>query len=287
MHVSGLGPPLVTPFDASGAVDHDRLRELVAWVETRGVDFLVPCGSTSEAALLTSRERTQVVETVVDAASVPVVAGTGHPGLRETLDSTQAAADAGADAALVVTPFYYDHDQQTLAAYYREVADSAPLPVYLYAVPGYTGVDLDPDTVGDLSAHPNIVGLKDSSGSLGALARHHRRTEDGFSLLAGSADLLASGLALGAAGGILAVANLRPAVAAEVVGVRDREPDRARRLTADLGERHVAVFEHGIPGLKWAMRERGAPAGYPRSPHQRLDNETREQLRTALAGLGG
>jgi len=286
MHVSGLGPPLVTPFDASGDVDHDRLRELVAWVETRGVDFLVPCGSTSEAALLTSRERTRVVETVVDAASVPVVAGTGHPGLRETLASTRAAADAGADAALVVTPFYYDHDQQTLAAYYREVADSAPLPVYLYAVPGYTGVDLDPDTVGALSEHPNVVGLKDSSGSLGALTRHNRRTDEEFSLLAGSVDLLASGLALGAAGGILAVANLRPTVAAEVVAVHDRDPDRARRLTADIGERHAAVFEHGVSGLKWAMRERGAPAGYPRSPHRQLDDGTRTALRATLDDLG-
>jgi 4-hydroxy-tetrahydrodipicolinate synthase len=285
MHVSGIGPPLVTPFDEDGDVDHDRLCELVAWVEARGVDFLVPCGSTSEAELLTTSERAAVVETVVDAASVPVVAGTGHPGLRETLESTRAAREAGANAALVVTPFYYEHDGDRLAAYYREVADRSPLPVYLYSVPTYTGVELAPETVGSLATDPGIVGLKDSSGSLGALARHRRRTDGEFTLLAGSADLLASGLELGTDGGILAVANLRPETAAEVVAVQDEDPERARGLTADLGEFHRAVFEHGVPGLKWAMRERGAPAGYPRSPHRPLDADARGSLRETLDRL--
>jgi len=286
MNVSGVGPPLVTPFDRTGDVDHDRLRELVAWVEARGVDFLVPCGSTSEAELLTADERAGVVETVVDAASVPVIAGTGHPGLRETLESTQRARDAGADAALVVTPFYYEHDQQQLAAYYRKLADAAPLPVYLYSVPTYTGTALEPDTVGAIATEPGIVGLKDSSGALGVLARHRRRTDGSFTLLAGSAALLASGLAHGADGGVLAVANLHPELAAEVVERQRHNPERARNLTTDLGAYHAAVFEHGVPGLKWAMRERGAPAGYPRSPHRPLDGATQDSLGSSLAAVG-
>jgi dihydrodipicolinate synthase/N-acetylneuraminate lyase len=285
MQVSGVGPPLVTPFDRDGEVNHDRLRELVTWVEARGVDFLVPCGSTSEAELLTGAERAAVVETVVDAASVPVVAGTGHPGLRETLESTRAAEEAGADAALVVTPFYYDHDQAELVAYYRELVGESPLPVYLYSVPTYTGVELHPNTVGTLATESGIVGLKDSSGSLGALARHERRTGEGFTLLAGSADLLASGLAHGADGGILAVANLRPELAATVFESQQADPQRARELTALLGECHVAVFEHGVAGLKWAMRERGAPAGFPRTPNRPLDSEIRESLRETLDAL--
>ena len=285
MHVSGVGPPLVTPFDEDGDIDHGRLRELVSWVEARGVDFLVPCGSTSEAELLTATERAAVVETVVDAASVPVVAGTGHPGLRETLESTRAAAAAGADAALVVTPFYYDHDQDALTAYYRELAGESPLPVYLYSVPTYTGVELHPETVGTLAAESGIVGLKDSSGSLGALTRHERRTGEGFTLLAGSADLLASGLAHGADGGILAVANLRPELAVAVIESQHEDPGRARELTARLGESHAAVFEHGVAGLKWAMRERGAPAGFPRSPNRPLNTGARESLREILDAL--
>jgi len=286
MHVSGVGPALVTPFDTEGAVDHDRLRRLVEWVENRGVDFLVPCGSTGEAELLTGDEQAAVIETVAEAASVPVLAGAGHPGLRETLQSARAASEAGADAALVVTPFYYSHDQEQLAAYYREVAEGSPLPVYLYSVPKYTGVRLEPDTVGELAAESGIAGLKDSSGSLGTLARHHRRTDEDFALLAGSADLLASGLALGADGGILGVSNLRPELAVAICECHGDNPDRARRLTADLGESHAAVFDFGVPGLKWAMRGRGAPAGYPRSPHRQLDDGARTQLRQQLDDIG-
>ena len=286
MHISGVGPALVTPFDTAGAVDHDRLRRLVEWVEARGVDFLVPCGSTGEAELLTVDERASVVETVVDAASVPVLAGAGHPGLRETLQSARAAGEAGADAVLVVTPFYYSHDQEQLATYYREVAEGSPLPVYLYSVPKYTGVRLDPDTVGELATESGIAGLKDSSGSLGALTRHRRRTDETFALLAGSADLLASGLAAGADGGILGISNLRPELAVAIRECHGDDPDRARRLTADLGESHAAVFEFGVSGLKWAMRERGAPAGYPRSPHRRLDSQTRRRLRQRLEDIG-
>ena len=286
MHISGVGPALVTPFDTAGAVDHDRLRRLVEWVEARGVDFFVPCGSTGEAELLTVDERASVVETVVDAASVPVLAGAGHPGLRETLQSARAAGEAGADAVLVVTPFYYSHDQEQLATYYREVAEGSPLPVYLYSVPKYTGVRLDPDTVGELATESGIAGLKDSSGSLGALTRHRRRTDETFALLAGSADLLASGLAAGADGGILGISNLRPELAVAIRECHGDDPDRARRLTADLGESHAAVFEFGVSGLKWAMRERGAPAGYPRSPHRRLDSQTRRRLRQRLEDIG-
>jgi 4-hydroxy-tetrahydrodipicolinate synthase len=281
----GIGPPLVTPFDEDGDVDHDRLRECVAWVENRGVDFLVPCGSTSEAELMTADERRRVIETVVDAASVPVVAGTGHPGLRATLQATRDAHAAGADAALVVTPFYYEHDQQTLAAYYREVAEASPLPVYLYSVPVFTDVRLDPGTVADLATEPNIVGIKDSSGDLGALIQTHSRTADeAFELLTGDASVLAQALDAGATGGILALANLVPERTAEVFAVHEEAPARAREINAALVELNAAVTsEHGIPGLKWAMRERGAPAGYPRAPHGAIDAPARDQIRTLLA----
>lgn len=280
----GLGPPLVTPFDEAGDVDHERLRGCVEWVETRGVDFLLACGSTSEAELLTATERESVIETVVEAASVPVVAGTGHPGLRETLQTTRAAHAAGADAALVVTPFYYDHDQETIAAYYREVADAVSLPVYLYAVPVFTGTDLAPETVADLATHPNIAGMKDSTGDIGAFVQARERTREAeFDLLTGGAGVLAQALAAGATGAIVALANLLPEQTREVFAAHERDPARARALNADLVDVNAAVTaEYGIPGLKWAMRERGAPAGYPRSPHRRLDEDARENLGALL-----
>ncbi|WP_435062188.1 dihydrodipicolinate synthase family protein [Halobaculum sp. EA56] len=279
--MQGTGPPLVTPFDADGDLDEPALRELVEWVEARGVDFLVPCGSNSEAELMTAAERTRVVEVVAEAASVPVLAGTGSPGKRETLAATADAAAAGADAALVVTPFYYDHDQATLAAYYREVADEAEIPVYLYSVPPYTGVRLEPETVGRLADHPNVAGMKDSSGDVAAFQRIRERTADAdFELMVGAGGVLGQALAAGGSGGVLALANVAPEATTAVYEAHEAGDDaRARELTAacvDLN--HAVTAEYGIPGLKYAMRQRGAPAGHARSPHRPVDEEARTAL---------
>ena len=278
--MDGIGPPLVTPFDDDGDVSVERLRELVAWVESRGVDFIVPCGSNSEAELLTADERARVIETVVDAASVPVLAGTGHAGLRETVDATARAAAAGADAALVVTPFYYDHDQAALADYYRAVADAAEIPVYLYSVPKYTGVRLTPETVAELASHPNIAGMKDSSGDLGAFVRTCRRTADAdFDPMVGSGSVFAQALDAGATGGVLALANVAPEQATDVFDTHADDPAAARATAADLAElNHAVTAGHGVAGLKYAMRRRGAPAGQVRSPHQPVDDEARARL---------
>lgn len=284
----GVGPPLVTPFTDSGDVDYEKLRSLVHWVEARGVDFIVPCGSNSEAELLTASEREQVVETVVEEASVPVMAGTGHPGLRETLEATDAATAAGADAALVVTPFYYDHDQQTLESYFQQVADSVDVPVYLYSVPTYTDVRLEPETVGRLASHPNVAGMKDSSGALGSFIRTLNRVEnEAFDLLVGSASIYTQALDAGASGGILALANLFPELTAEMRDVQETSPEQARAMNATLVETNTAITAmYGIPGLKWAMRERGAPAGYPRSPHRPPSEEAKSHLEALLNEVG-
>ncbi|MFW6382942.1 MAG: dihydrodipicolinate synthase family protein [Haloferacaceae archaeon] len=284
--MEGIGPPLVTPFDRDGDVDHDRLRDLVAWVEDRDVDFLVPCGSTSEGELLTDEERARVVETVADEASVPVLAGTGHPGLRATLEATAAAAAAGADGALVVTPHYYNHDQETLAAYYRELADESPLPIYLYSVPVFADARIDPETARALAEHPNVAGMKDSSGDLAEFVRTVERVGEDFAMLVGTGSLLAQALDAGASGGIAALANLYPGRLAAVVDAHPDDPALARERNRRLVEVDTAITsEFGIPGLKWAMRERGAPAGYPRSPHTEPGQTAKDRLATLLGEL--
>jgi len=275
--MQGLGVPLATPFEdddrGDGDVDHDALADLTTWVTDRGVDFLVPCGSNSEAELLTADERAAVVETVADAApdDVPVLAGTGAPGRRETLELTAAAADAGADGALVVTPFYFGHGDADVAAYYRSVADAAPIPVYLYSVPKYTGYTLPPEVVGDLATHPNVAGMKDSSGDLAAFQRTRAATADAdFDLLVGSGGVFAHALDAGADGGVLALANVAPEVASDVLAAHRRgDDDRARELNrAATDLNHAVTAGYGVPGLKAAMRSRGAPAGSVRSPHR-------------------
>ncbi len=285
--VNGVGVPLVTPFDEDGDVDETALRELVAWVETRGVDFLVPCGSNSEVELLTADERARVVELVAAETDLPVLAGTGSPGRRETLLATEDAADAGADAALVVTPFYYDHSQAALEEYYREVADAAPLPIYLYSVPAYTGVALEPETVGRLASHPNVAGMKDSSGDVASFIQTKRATADAdFELMVGSGSVFAQALDVGAAGGVLALANVAPEAASDVYETHATDPAAARERNAGLvGLNEAVTSEFGIPGLKWAMRERGAPAGRVRSPHQPPDEEAKAAIAALLDEL--
>lgn len=279
--MDGTGVPLATPFDESGAVDESKLRAVASWVVDHGVDFVVPAGSNSESELMTVDERARVVATVADEVSVPVLAGTGHPGLAETLEQTRRAADAGADAALVVTPFYFEHSQTDLAAYYRAVADESPLPVYLYDVPKMTGTRLEPETVADLADHDAIAGTKDSGGDLVAFQRTRRMTGPSFETFVGSGGLYAPALDAGADGGIMALANAVPDLASEVYE-RHREGDRdgARELCADLVELNRAITaEHGVPGVKAAMRHRGAPAGQPRSPHRPLGEDAAAETR--------
>ena len=285
--MEGVGPPLVTPFDEDGEIDESRLRSLVGWVESRGVDFLVPCGSNSEAELLTQSERARVIECVADEATVPVLAGTGNPGLRETKQATRRAKQAGADAALVVTPFYYHHEQSALATYYERLASEVSLPVYLYSVPKYTGVGLAPETVERLASHPNVAGMKDSSGDVGAFVRTRRRTADeSFDLLVGSGSVLSQALAAGGAGGVLALANIAPEAVSELLEIADSDPAAARERGADLVELNSAVTaDYGVPGLKYAMRQRGAPAGFARLPHQPPDESARARLDELIAPL--
>lgn len=282
--MDGTGVPLVTPFDEQEAVDADALRDLTAWVEDAGVDFLVPCGSTSEAPLLSADERERAIAAVADAADGPVLAGVGAESLANTLDLTRRAADAGADAALAVTPHYFDYGQEALAAYYRDLADESPLPVYLYSVPAYTGVALEPGTVADVADHGNVRGIKDSSGDLRRLQRTIDRVPDDFDVLVGNGAVYAPGLDAGAAGGVLAVANAAPERASEIYRAhRDGDDAEARRINRDLVELDTALVEHGVPAFKAAMRERGQPAGRARRPFRSLDDDVREEIAALVA----
>lgn len=282
--MDGTGVPLVTPFKKSGDIDHEQLREVTSWVTERGVDFVVPCGSNGEAELMTLDERADVVETVADAASVPVLAGTGHPGYVETREATRRAADVGADGALVVTPFYYDHGPDDIVAHYERLASESDLPIYLYSVPKMTGTRLAPETVGALATHENIHGMKDSAGDLTAFRRTRDRTDKAFDLFVGSGNLYAAALDAEAAGGIMALANVVPDLASEI-SRRYRTGDResARTLNDKLIDLNRAITTRfGVAGVKEAMRYRGAPAGYVRAPHSSLEEDASREIRTLV-----
>lgn len=274
--MQGTAAPIVTPFTPDGALNHEALADLATSLVEAGLDFLVPAGSTSEAPLLTAEERSAVIETVVEAVGdVPVVAGTGHPGYEATMRQTEAAAEAGADAALVVTPFYYTHDQATLEAYYRDVANGSPLPVYLYSVPKFTSVRVEPETAISLSSHENVAGMKDSSGDLASVQQIVSGTGDAdFDVLVGAGSLLAPALDAGAEGGILALANIAPERVSEIYRLHEAGQDEeARAMNRELvGLNRAITAEYGVPGLKAAMAFRGFPAGQPRRPFQPLED---------------
>lgn len=287
--MQGTGVALVTPFTTGGDVDEAALTALVGELETDGVDFIVPAGSTGEAPLLSLDEQARVVSLVADASTVPVLAGTGQPGWRGTERATVRAAAAGADAAMVVTPYYYDHDQATLTAHYRDLADAVDLPVYAYSAPSKTGVAVEPETAAQLASHPNLVGMKDSSGDLDQLQRSVAATADEpFELLIGHGGLFAHALEMGAVGGVLSLANVAPGLVSEVFDRHDGGDDEgARRLNRELIELNRAVTaQFGVPGLKAAMRLLGLPAGYSRAPYRPVGPEVEADLEGLLEAVG-
>lgn len=278
--MEGTGLPLVTPFSKDGEIDEQKLRNLVDYVIQNGVDFIVPCGSNSETELMTARERTRTIEIVTESSSVPVMAGVGNPGFKETKQQIESASKCGVDAALVVTPFYYNHDQKTLIRYYEDLADESDIPIYLYSVPAFTGVELTPETVGELSKHDNIHGIKDSSGDVQNLQRLIRHTESSFNVLVGSGGVYAQALEVGAVGGVLALSNVAPDRASTIHSyISAGDFEAAHRLNCQLVDlNHAVTAGYGIPGLKFAMRTQDIPAGYVRRPFSPLSPDVGENL---------
>lgn len=228
-----MGCPLVTPFDG-GTVDHHALAAVVEHVASGGVDALVPCGTTGEFSSLTPAEQRAVIETTVDAApeDLPVVAGASATAVAEARDRIEAAADAGADAALLLPPYYLTAtDPAGNERFLSAVAQDAPLPVYLYNIPDLVGATLAAETVADLAELDAVVGLKDSSGDLAHVDAVLEATPPGFQVFQGFDAGLVPATYMGAVGGINALSHLIPGAMTDAVdAVRAGEHDRARAL---------------------------------------------------------
>jgi len=286
--VRGIFPPIPTPFDASGGIDLTALTENLRWWNGCGLSGIVVLGSNGESVLLEEGERIRLVEAA--RAGTPedraVVAGTGLQSTRATIALTRDAAAAGADYALVLPPSYY-RNQMTdpaLAQHYRAVADAAPIPVLLYNMPACTGIDLSAELVVELAGHENIVGIKDSGGDVVKMARIHGEVGGGFCLLAGSAGFLLPALAVGAVGGVLALANIAPRECIEILRLSSRGDVSAARATQIrmIAPNGAVTRRWGVPGLKAAMDMLGLHGGPVRPPLVPLDDAQREALRSIL-----
>ena len=281
---------MVTPFDSDGRIDFETLRAEATRLETAGVDGLVPVGSTGESATLSHDEHVEVVETVIDAADdVPVIAGAGSNNTREALDLSRRCVAAGADALLLISPYYNKPEQHGLLEHYRTIADAVDCPQIVYNVPSRTGRTIEPDTAVELAAHENVCGYKAASGDLGAITEIVERTrEETFAVLSGDDALTLPVISVGGQGTISVVGNVEPErTTAMVHSALDGDYERARELHHELGPlvRHLFVETNPIP-VKEALSIRDYVEPTLRSPLTRLSSEHRGRLETILSELG-
>ncbi|QLG61780.1 dihydrodipicolinate synthase family protein [Halorarum salinum] len=292
MQISGTIPPMVTPTLArDGGVDVPTLRSFTGSLVDGGVHALFPNGSAGEFSSLTRAERRTVVETVVETADgTPVIAGCGGTSVGDVLAGIDDAAEAGADAAVVVTPYYLSTRQSGLREFYETVATRSPLPVVLYNIPQLTGVSLDVETVTALSDHDDIVGIKDSSGGATYHFRLVENTPEDFSVVQGITTLATASLDAGSDGIVTGTANVFPGAMvdlydAHVAGDRDR----AARLLKDVVI-PVSAGHDGIPtavAMKYLVRRGGTDVGPPLLPLPELSAEEERRLGDAYDAVVG
>ncbi|MCY4167190.1 MAG: 4-hydroxy-tetrahydrodipicolinate synthase [Rhodobacter sp.] len=287
--IKGSLPALVTPF-RNGDLDIESLGRLVEWQIESGSNGLVPVGTTGESPTLSHEEHDLVVETVVNAAAgrVPVVAGAGSNSTAEAVRLARAAERAGADAVLVVTPYYNKPTQFGLVAHFTAVHDACGLPIIIYNIPPRSVVDMIPDTMGQLAKLPRIVGVKDATGDLARVSMQRMACGGDFIQLSGE-DATAHGFnAQGGVGCISVTANIAPALCAELQDACSRgDYARALELQDLLMPLHVAIFtEPGVCGAKYGLSLLGRCADTVRSPLTTLTDATKELVRRAMVHAG-
>ncbi|GCF12780.1 4-hydroxy-tetrahydrodipicolinate synthase [Haloarcula mannanilytica] len=285
----GVYPAMCTPFHQDGSIDFETLQEDAQRLESAGVDGLVPVGSTGESATLSHDEHIEVVEAVIDAVDdVPVIAGSGSNNTKEALELSQRSAEAGADALLLISPYYNKPEQQGFIDHYTTIADAVDLPQIVYNVPSRTGQNIQPDTAVELATHPNIQAYKAASGDMGQISEVIERTRgEDFAVLSGDDGMTLPMLSVGGTGCISVSANIEPERTCAMVGAALADDfERARQIHHELGPLFRALFVETNPiPVKEAMRIRGYGPAYLRSPLTRLSDEHLDHLRDVLATL--
>lgn len=286
--LNGSMPALVTPFSGE-KVDFEALKALVSWQIDEGSTGLVPVGTTGESPTLTHDEHEEVIACVVEAAAgrVPVIAGAGSNNTAEALRFVEFAKSAGADAALVVTPYYNKPTQKGLIAHY-EALDAVGIPIVIYNIPPRSVIDMTPDTMGRLAKLPNIVGVKDATGDLSRVAKQRGTCGTDFVQLSGE-DATAVGFnAMGGVGCISVTANVAPRLCAEMQAAT-LAGDYAKALEYQdrLMPLHEAIFaEPGVAGAKYGLSVLGRCADAVRPPLTTLDDATKQKIEAAMRHAG-
>lgn len=286
MRVEGLFTAIVTPFNEEGEVDEEGLRNNIEHQLKNGVAGIVPVGTTGESATLSEQEHKKIIEITIDQVNgrALVLAGTGSNNTTEAIDYTRHAKDAGADAALMISPYYNKPTQEGIYQHYKKVAETVDIPIILYTVPSRTGVNIEPETTKRLSEISNIIGIKDASGNLNQVSAEIKSCRRDFVVLSGDDSLNYPIIALGGRGAISVVSNVAPREESELVkaalqGNMRKAMDWHYKLY-DLAK--VLFIETSPAPVKAAMNMMGLAAGNPRLPLVPVKKESEEKIRKVL-----
>ena len=281
---------LVTPMNPDGSVDWAALKQLVEWHVAEGTHGIVAVGTTGESATLDVDEHLEVVRVVIEVAAgrLAVIAGTGANSTREAIELTQAAANLGADAVLLVTPYYNKPTQEGLYQHYKAIAEAVQIPQILYNVPGRTGVDMLNATVARLAGMPNIVGIKDATGDLVRGQELIGLVGDRMAVYSGDDATAIELILLGGKGNISVTANVAPGVMANACeAALAGHAGRARELTESVAQLHQILFIESNPiPVKWALAEMGRMGLGIRLPLTVLSADAQPRVRAALSASG-
>jgi 4-hydroxy-tetrahydrodipicolinate synthase len=287
----GSMPALVTPFTADGKLDEKAFRDLVEWQIEEGSHGLVPVGTTGESPTLSHEEHKRVIEICIDQAKgrVPVIAGAGSNNTAEAIELAVHAEKAGADALLVVTPYYNKPNQRGMFAHFSSIAEAVSIPIFIYNIPGRSIVDMTPETMAALAqAHKNIVGVKDATAKMDRVTEQRAACGENFIQLSGE-DITALGfMAHGGQGCISVTANVAPRLCSEFQeACMAGRFDEALKIQDKLAPLHKAMFIEPNPGgAKYALSLLGKMENHLRSPLVAIEEQTEKTVRAAMVHAG-
>ena len=275
---------LVTPFDEEGNVDYKRLRELINWHIHQGTDAILVLGTTGETPALSEQEQDEIVRTAVEESSgrIPIIANSGGNNTEKSLAKSIKYEKMGADALLVITPYYNKPNETGMLEHFYTIADNVNIPIYIYNVPARTGICISPEIVAKLSRHKNIAGIKEASGDISYVAKLSRLIDDDFSIYSGNDDITVALMSMGAAGTVSVWANLMPDKVSKMAhAYLDGDTEKAKKIQLEYLNLINALFCETNPvPIKAIMNMKGMRVGGCRLPLGPLSSANRRVLRS-------
>ena len=288
--ITGIFAPVPTPFASDGSLDIEAWRiNLRIWKES-ALDGIVICGSNGEMPFVTQQERVALTEIAAEEAGgkLMLMAGAHFPSTRETISCAKALAAAGAGSLLLLPPHYFKGNQTAILNYFTEVADNSPVPIFLYNMPANTGVDMETETMISASRHPNIKGIKDTSGNMTKLGYLAAAAPEDFSVFGGTGNWFLAALSMGACGGTMAASILYPNTCRKIyTSFHENNMKEAMELQSKLLPVSDALTRRfGVPGLKAALDSKGMKGGPCRSPLLPVSDEVKKEIIKILENSG-